>query len=560
MAIVLPCRIMAGTYCKKIKKNMIMNREVFKTILTIAGALIFNIVFWQEKIAINMVIFDAFVLWSVFYLYPSVFSKPGTRWLLALHLITLAAVVIHNTVLSKLACCTTLLLLMAFAQYLHRSVWYAAGSALMNVVLMVVSFFEGLAGMRSGKLPSLGLRRVARFIIIPLMIAGGFLGLYSLANTVFMNVVNDAAVAVGNFLSKIFTWFSLSRFGFLLAGIFVTGALLLKANVNFFSEKDSRQSNSLWRKKNNMARWKQSGLFDLLSLFMGRFANGMLALRNENTVGIISLAMLNGLLCCINIIDIVYVWFGFTYHNNINLSAYVHEGAGLLIFSIVLAMLVLLFFFRGNLNFYKKNRWLRYGAYLWILQNIVLVISVLIRDYYYFVHMGMAYKRIGVVVFLLLVMAGLVTVFIKIHYRKTNYYLLRVNAWFAIVILVISSCIHWDEWIANSNLSRKGTIPVDVNFLLSLSDKTLPIIEKNKEVLDTAYLSAHGELNYLYGRVMTPVAYFEMRKKDFFEEQKGYSWLSWNKADAYIKKHLHIPAAATVKPVPEVTESAAVIH
>jgi Domain of unknown function (DUF4173) len=534
-----------------------MNREVFKTILTIAGAIVFNIVFWQEKIAVNMVIFDVFVLSSVFYLYPAAFSKPGTRWLLPLHLVTLGALVVHNTLLSKLACCTTLLLVMAFVQYLHRSVWYAAGSALMNVVLMVVNFFEGLTGFKRSKLPSLGLRRVARFIIIPLLIAGAFLGLYSLANTVFMNAVNDAAVAIGNFFSHFFSWFSWQRFGFLLAGIFITGALLLKTNVNFFAEKDARQSNSLRRKKHSMVQWKQSGLFDLLTLFMGRFANGMLALRNENTVGIISLAMLNGLLCCINIIDVVYVWFGFTYHNNINLSAYVHEGAGLLIFSIVLAMLVLLFFFRGSLNFYKKNKWLRYGAYLWILQNIVLVISVLVRDYYYFVHMGMAYKRIGVVVFLLLVMAGLVTVFIKIHYRKSNYYLLRVNAWFAIVVLVISSCIHWDEWIATSNLSRKGTIPVDVNFLLSLSDKTLPIIEKNKEVLDTAYLSAHGELNYMYGMRMTPAEYFEMRKQDFFANQKQYSWLSWNLADDYVKKNLKVPAVTSATAAAPLTETVA---
>ena len=280
---------------------------------------------------------------------------------------------------------------------------------------------------------------------------------------------------------------------------------------------------------------------------MGRFANGMLALRNENTVGIISLILLNGLLCCINIIDVVYVWFGFTYHNNLNLSQYVHEGAGLLIFSIVLAMLVLLFFFRGNLNFYKRNKWLRYGAYLWILQNLILVVSVLIRDYYYFVHMGMAYKRIGVVVFLLLVIAGLVTVFIKIHYRKTNYYLLRVNAWFAIVVLVVSSCIHWDEWIATSNLARKGTVPVDVNFLLSLSDKTLPVIEKNKEVLDTAYLSAHDEVNYMYRTRMIPAEYFEMRKQQFVQKQKGYSWLSWNMADAYVKKQLPAKVTAAVQ-------------
>ena len=163
---------------------------------------------------------------------------------------------------------------------------------------------------------------------------------------------------------------------------------------------------------------------------MGRFANGVMALRNENTTGIISLVLLNLLLLFINCIDMVYVWFGFQYKNAGNLADYVHEGTGMLIFSIVLAMVVLLFFFRGNLNFYKKNKWLRWGSYVWLLQNMVLVISVLLRDYYYILHDGLAYKRIGVLVFLVLVLFGLVTIFIKIRQIKTSYYLLRVNAWF----------------------------------------------------------------------------------------------------------------------------------
>src|SRR4029078_3225426 len=130
---------------------------------------------------------------------------------------------------------------------------------------------------------------------------------------------------------------------------------------------------------------------------------------------------------CSNCVDITYVWFGFTYNNDINLSEYVHEGTGLLIFSILLAMVLLLFFFRGNLNFYKQNKWLRAGAYAWLLQNSILAVSVLFRDYYYIQHYGLAYKRIGVLIFLAMVLMGLITVFIKIQKRKTAYYLLRVN-------------------------------------------------------------------------------------------------------------------------------------
>jgi hypothetical protein len=508
-----------------------------KLFLVATGAVLFNLIFWQEKLALNALLFDAFVLWSVFYLYPAAFTKPAMKWLLLAHAVTLVTLIVHNTVLTKLAFSTTLLLVVVFTQYLHRSVWYAAASAAGNYVLFIFSFFENIKQVKVTGIKSFGIRKAIRFLIIPLLIAGVFFLLYSFSNAVFQDVVKDMGIAIEHFFTKFFTWFSWNRFGFLLMGLLVTGGLLLKMHSNYFSEKDYLQHNDLWRKKNNLKKWKESASFDILSLFMGRFANGVMALRNENTVGILSLVMLNILLLFINAIDIVYVWFGFTYTPNLNLKEYVHEGTGMLIFSIVLAMLVLLFFFRGNLNFYKKNKWLRYGAYGWIFQNAVLVISVLLRDYYYIQHMGLAYKRIGVLVFLSMVLMGLITVFIKIHQRKTSYYLLRVNGWFAIILLVAASCVHWDETMARYNLAHKNTIPLDVKFLLTLSDKTLPLIAKNQEVL-LDKTAVRGEGDYLYRSPLSPKQVFEQRKKDFLSEQKNYSWLSWNAADEYVQNYL----------------------
>jgi hypothetical protein len=514
-----------------------MKAATLKTILVTAGAVLFNIIFWQEKLALNAVLFDAFILSSVFYLYPAAFTKPAMKWLVLAHVVALAAVIIHNTLLSKLAFSVTLLLVVVFTQYLHRSVWYAAASALGNYVLFIISFIENLQQVKgSGTRKPLGIRKALRFLVIPFLIAAVFFLLYSLSNAVFENVVKDMGIALQNFFSKIFTWFSWDRFGFLLLGLFVTGGLLMKSNTNHFSEKDYSQHNDLWRKKNNLQRWKESALFDILRLFMGRFANGIMALRNENTVGIISLLMLNVLLLFINVIDVKYVWLGATYTADLNLKDYVHEGAGMLIFSIVLAMMVLLFFFRGNLNFYKKNKWLRYGAYGWILQNAILVISVLLRDSYYIQHMGLAYKRIGLLVFLSMVLMGLFTVFIKIHQKKTAYYLLRVNGWFAIVLLVTTSCIHWDETMARYNLAHKQTIPVDVHFLLTLSDKTLPLLAQNPDVLDAKINEGPVETENPDRKELSPRQEFEERVKDFNEAQQKYSWLSWNRADAYVKK------------------------
>lgn len=518
---------------------MKINSAVLKMLLVTGGAMVFNIVFWQEKLAVNAIFFDAFILGSVFYLYPAVFAKPEMKWLLLAHIIALCTVVVHNTVLSKIAFSATLLLVVVFTQYLHRSVWYAAASVVSNYVLLFFSVLDNVQQVKTKRLRLKGLGKSIRFVIIPLFIAAVFFVVYSLANTVFQNVINNAMLAVQQFAAKLFSWFEWDRFVFLLLGLLVTGGLLLRAKYNGFSEKDSAQHNDMWRKKNDLKRWKNSALFDLLTVFMGRFANGVMALRNENVVGIISLVMLNLLLLVINAIDIVYVWFGFTYTPDLNLKDIVHEGTGLLIFSIVLAMAVVLFFFRGNLNFYKKNKWLRYGAYGWIFQNAVLVISVLLRDFYYIQHQGLAYKRIGLLFFLLMVLMGLVTVFLKIHQKKTAYYLLRVNGWFAIVLMVTASCIHWDETMAQYNLAHKKSIPVDVKFLLTLSDKTLPLLQENQDVLDSAMPPVdNGEGKYLYRTGLTPRQLFENRKQHFLDEQKHYTWLSWNRADAVVTKKL----------------------
>jgi hypothetical protein len=155
--------------------------------------------------------------------------------------------------------------------------------------------------------------------------------------------------------------------------------------------------------------------------------------------------------------------------------------------------------------------------------------------------MGLAYKRIGVLVFLLMVFMGLATMFIKIHQRKTSYYLLRVNGWFAIVLLVAASGIHWDETMARYNLANKNTIPLDVKFLLTLSDKTLPLIQKNQDVLEEKKQTVLGEGAYLNRSELSAKEMFEERKRNFLEEQKKYSWLSWNSADAYVKNYLSQP-------------------
>ena len=511
-----------------------MKTQPPKILLIISGAILFNIIFWHEKLGINTIIFDMFICGSTFFQFPYSLRNNISKWLFAVHLITGLLVLVENTMLSKISFSVTLLLFISFSQYIHRSAWYAGGSILLNYALIVPNFFRELKNIDSVRINLSGWSRLLRLLLIPLFIFAIFFIIYSFANKVFSGITSDIAGIVTNWLDNFFDWFSPARLGFFLTGFLIVSGIILRSGNTFFSDTDLKQQNKLSRKKIYFKRWRESPFADLLSIITGKAAIGILALKNEFTTGIISLVLLNTLLLLVNIIDFEYVWLGSAYNKDTDLSAYVHEGAGLLILSIILSMFLLLFFFRGNLNFYKKNKWLRYGAYLWIFQNSFLVLSVFMRDYYYISHYGLAYKRIGLLFFLAMVLTGLFTIFIKIHNTKTTYYLLRINAWVAISLLVFASFFNIDETMAEYNLERKSFIPVDVSFLLSLSDDILPLLENNRDVL-----KVNGDSFYYKGsHYNSAINLFEFRKKEFLEKQERYTWLSWNAADAHIKKFL----------------------
>ena len=157
-------------------------------------------------------------------------------------------------------------------------------------------------------------------------------------------------------------------------------------------------------------------------------------------------------------------------------SAQVHNGINALIASIVIAIMILLYVFRGNLNFYEQNATLKRLAFTWIILNILLVLSIVFKNSQYIYYFGLTYKRIGVIVYLLLATIGLVTTLLKIKGAKNNWYLFRVNTQAAFVILVISSTINWDYHITNYNFYYAKSM--DYNYVIELSDNNTLLLNE----------------------------------------------------------------------------------
>lgn len=214
---------------------------------------------------------------------------------------------------------------------------------------------------------------------------------------------------------------------------------------------------------------------DQISKFQKQLENPYL--RYSRTSGIISLTLVN--LALIGFL-FSYNYEQFFQHQDVrNLSAETHQRVGTVIFSIVLAISIILIFFKSVLNFDPFNDKLRKLSYLWIGLNLLLILSTFLKTTNYIVEFGLTYKRIGVIVFLCLCIAGLFFTLIKIKNQKTNYYLLKRMLRLSFGVMVISSWINF-SWLVTKYNTEFLDNP-DLNYLIGLEYNKIIMNKKLSE-------------------------------------------------------------------------------
>lgn len=233
-------------------------------------------------------------------------------------------------------------------------------------------------------------------------------------------------------------------------------------------------------------------------------------LKSEQTLGSIVLSSLNLLLMLFLLTDVIYLLQAGPISNS-GYSKSVHEGVYALMFSIVCAIVIILFFFRGHLNFYKGNGRLKKLTYFWIGLNIVLVFFTWYKNFQYIGALGFTYKRIGVFVYLLLTLSGLITAYIKVASVRSYIYLIRTNITIAFGLLLLSASIPWDRAITRYNL--KNIQHPDISYLMHLGDT-------NSEQLYHYIHTPHGETT-LHKDTFKEI---EKRYAQFLSYQREKTW------------------------------------
>lgn len=195
-----------------------------------------------------------------------------------------------------------------------------------------------------------------------------------------------------------------------------------------------------------------------------------------------SLILFNLLFAVQTALDAVYLWGNTTLPADISYASYAHRGAYPLILTALLAAgFVLVTMKPGGTA--ERSTIIRPLVYLWVMQNVLLVASSILRlDLYVQIYL-LTWWRVAAFVWMLLVMSGLLLIVARIVLNRSNGWLIRANLIALMATLYICSLVNFDAVIAGYNVSHsreaggKG-VSIDMNYLFSLGPQALPAIDR----------------------------------------------------------------------------------
>ncbi len=468
-----------------------MKNKFVKACLFFVCLICYYFFFWEEKFGLNLFIFNVLLIIFLYVDFKAENKLNKTFLsLICANLITSISVLILNTDLSKLAYFISLVMVVGltikpklttlnsvFLQYILQffMVFY-------HFLRPITVFIKEILDQTINKNRYLS---KLKYSIIPLLILGVFYLIFNFANPIFQEFNASFITKIQLFFEDLPT-FSLVRCLFLFVGYYFLMTIFYVKKAN---DSDAETPSEYIE------------TYDENQMDNTKFQMGML-----------TILLVNLLLFVINFIDIKYLWFGNS--TTEKLSSLVHNGTYMLIFSILLSIAIILYVFKNIHNFHPKIKNLRLLAYIWIFQNGILVVSVLLRNSKYIEQFGLTYKRIGIMIFLILTVIGLITLVVKIVQIRTFFYLLKTNLWIWYGVLIFLACLNIDLMIVQFNIKNSEKTAFDIAYAEGLSIRTAPVVI---DFLKQKPGFAHD---------------FYRNIDNHKQELTKYSWLSWNNADS----------------------------
>ena len=185
------------------------------------------------------------------------------------------------------------------------------------------------------------------------------------------------------------------------------------------------------------------------------------------------LGSLNALFFVANTIDAIYLWVHTELPEGVTPSQFVHQGVNGLIGAVVFSALVLTILFQQSLEI-SSSKILKRLGYGWIVQNLILISSVLLRLIRYVQACQLSTQRVYVGCFLILVTIGFGLIGWFISRNHSVRWLLMGNA---LATFCLFFCLQFPDvsgWVANFNVAHSKHL--DIEYLEQLGPSAWPAL------------------------------------------------------------------------------------
>ena len=194
-----------------------------------------------------------------------------------------------------------------------------------------------------------------------------------------------------------------------------------------------------------------------------------------------SLILLNALFAMQTAMDLAYLWGGMPLPQGMSYAAYAHRGAYPLVLTALLAAAFVLIVMRRS-GPAEKSKWIRPLVLVWVGQNVLLVISSILRLNLYVAFYSLTYLRLAAFIWMGLVAVGLILVVVQIVWRKPNGWLLEMN-FRALALALFGACLlNAPAFVAEYNVAhcrevRGAGASLDQGYLWSLGPQVIPALD-----------------------------------------------------------------------------------
>jgi hypothetical protein len=451
--------------------------------IILACSIIFTLLFYKESVGVNLSIFALLLTGLICYSFQDRFTQRSHLILVVTSVLSCLAFAWYGDFVSFLALSMSVLILQFKTQESELKVIQVFPLVFLNAISSVGRIFVFSQWLPEKRIHNNFAKKLVAYFVIPAIFIVVFFATYSFGSTHFSSLLTDYTLDLD------------------IIEVIVIGILGFYISFSFWNY------------------WVPDICYDKNALLNNDFDTGA-EIKNQNTFsfldldferksGEITLILLNFMLL-IFIITYNYEQF-FEAKTTSNLSADTHERVNSVIFSIVMAVGLILFYFKGGFNFDKKAVWLKKLAKIWIVLNGLLILSTIIKNSEYISVFGLTYKRLGVYAFLILAIIGLVFVFLKIMKQKTNSYLANQMVWYFYGTVLLCSFVNWGNLITNYNISVNKSVEPEFLSNLNFNDE----VRKeyfSKNHLDGKLIESYREeeiKQYQYKSFLSKALYYD---------------------------------------------------